>query len=102
MQQDQDASSLHDDRAVAPSASSQHTVSPVPASIPSAAQAKSLDDVKSDMSALYEALLAGAVDVKLASELANITGKYLKAEQLKLAREIFGANQTMKVIGHAS
>lgn len=53
---------------------------------------KTLDDVKADMSALYEELKAGDVEIKQASELANITGKYLKAEQLKLAREIFQAS----------
>ena len=50
---------------------------------------KSLTDIKQDMSNLYDALQAGEIDVKTASELANISGKYLKAEQLDLAREIF-------------
>lgn len=50
---------------------------------------KTLTDVKSDMSMLYEELRAGSVDIKLAGELANITGKYLKAVQLELAREVF-------------
>lgn len=50
---------------------------------------KSLQDVKSDMSALYEELRAGQIDIKTASELANITGKYLKAVQLDLAQEMF-------------
>lgn len=54
---------------------------------------KTLDDVKADMSLLYEELRAGTVEIKQAAELANITGKYLKAEQLKLAREIFTANR---------
>lgn len=64
---------------------------------------KSLDDVKADMSALYEQVKVGTVDLKVAAELANITGKYLKAEQLKLAREIFCANgrQLPKAIEHA-
>jgi hypothetical protein len=53
---------------------------------------KTLDDVKADMSDLYEELRAGKVEIKQAAELANITGKYLKAEQLMLAREIFEAN----------
>jgi hypothetical protein len=60
---------------------------------------KTLDDVKTDMSELYEQLREGTVEVKLASELANITGKYLKAEQLKLAREIFDANTGQQMIG---
>jgi hypothetical protein len=58
---------------------------------------KSLEDVKADMSELYEQVKAGEADLKTASELANITGKYLKAEQLKLAREIFENNQPQQV-----
>lgn len=50
---------------------------------------KSLADVQSDMSELYEAVKTGSVELKTAAELANIAGKYLKAEQLKLAKEIF-------------
>ena len=50
---------------------------------------KTLDDIKNDMSDLYESLKAGDVDLKVAAELANISGKYLKAEQLQLAREVF-------------
>lgn len=57
---------------------------------------KSLDDVKSDMSDLYEELRRGDVDIKVASELANITGKFLKAEQLKLAREIYEDNKPVE------
>lgn len=53
---------------------------------------KSLNDVKTEMSTLYDEVRAGKTDVKTASELANICGKYLKAEQLQLAREIFSAN----------
>ena len=50
---------------------------------------KTLNDVKQDMSDLYEQVKNGAVDVKTASELANITGKFLKAEQLELAKAVF-------------
>lgn len=50
---------------------------------------KTLDDVQQDMSDLYEQLKSGQIQSKDAAELANIAGKYLKAEQLKLAREIF-------------
>ena len=50
---------------------------------------KTLTDVKQDMSDLYEQVKSGAVDVKTASELANITGKFLKAEQLELAKAVF-------------
>ena len=53
---------------------------------------KTLKDVKQDMSNLYDELKSGKIDVKTASELANISGKYLKAEQLELAREIFTKN----------
>jgi len=54
---------------------------------------KNLDNIKQDMSELYEALKAGTVDLKVASELANISGKFLKAEQLQLAREVFLENR---------
>lgn len=50
---------------------------------------KSLNDIKQDMSKLYDELREGAIDLKTASELANVAGKFLKAEQLDLAREIF-------------
>jgi hypothetical protein len=50
---------------------------------------KTLNDIKQDMSELYEQLKAGQVDLKTAGELANISGKFLKAEQLALARDIF-------------
>lgn len=50
---------------------------------------KTLEDVQRDMSALYEEVRTGRTDLKVGAELANIAGKYLKAEQLKLAREIF-------------
>lgn len=50
---------------------------------------KSLNDIKDDMSDLYEQVKVGTTELKMASELSNIAGKYLKAEQLILAREIF-------------
>jgi len=50
---------------------------------------KSLHDIKQDMSDLYNALSTGAVDIKVAGELANIAGKFLKAEQLELAKAVF-------------
>lgn len=50
---------------------------------------KTLNDIKTDMSQLYDAVNSGATELKTAAELANIAGKYLKAEQLQLAREIF-------------
>lgn len=50
---------------------------------------KTLEDIKDDMSKLYDGVRDGTVELKAASEMANIAGKYLKAEQLQLAREIF-------------
>ena len=64
---------------------------------------KTLDDVKADMSALYEQVKSGETDLKMASELANITGKYLKAVQLDLAQQMFTAHQQGKqlAVGNA-
>lgn len=53
---------------------------------------KTLEDVKADMSDLYEQVKNGDCELKLAGELANITGKYLKAYQLELATEHFLAS----------
>jgi hypothetical protein len=50
---------------------------------------KSLNDIKQDMSILYDELRAGSIDLKTAAELANVAGKFLKAEQLDLATAIF-------------
>jgi hypothetical protein len=55
---------------------------------------KTLTDIQSDMSDLYEAVKDGSTELKMAGELANIAGKYLKAEQLKLAREIFVSHRS--------
>lgn len=54
---------------------------------------KSMEDVKTCMGTLYEEVRIGKTELKMASELANIAGKYLKAEQLQLAREIFVAGK---------
>ena len=59
---------------------------------------KTLNDIKQDMSDLYEALPIGSVDLKVASELANISGKFLKAEQLQLAREVFVENRAKPLV----
>jgi hypothetical protein len=59
---------------------------------------KNLQDIKRDMSELYEQLKAGQVDLKTAGELANISGKFLKAEQLELARDIFLNNQKKTIV----
>jgi hypothetical protein len=61
---------------------------------------KTLDDIKQDMSALYDQVRDGTTELKTASELANIAGKYLKAEQLNLAREIFSSQQGKKIDSH--
>jgi hypothetical protein len=45
------------------------------------------------MSQLYEEVRAGTCELKVAGELANITGKYLKAVQLELATEMFLLNK---------
>lgn len=58
---------------------------------------KTLSDVKADMSDLYEQVKAGTTDLKMAGELANITGKYLKAVQLEMAKEIFQQNGVSRV-----
>ena len=50
---------------------------------------KSMNDIKEDMSALYDELRSGHIELKLAAELANVAGKNLKAEQLQLARDVF-------------
>ncbi|MEO6710809.1 MAG: hypothetical protein ABI054_06095 [Planctomycetota bacterium] len=65
---------------------------------------KTLDDVKADMSRLYDEVNAGSAELKTAAELANIAGKYLKAEQLQLAREIFLSHigKTRRIAGDES
>lgn len=60
---------------------------------------KTLDDVKADMSDLYEQVKEGTCDLKLAAELSNITGKYLKAVSLEHARDQFLSNQGQRRIG---
>lgn len=62
---------------------------------------KTLDDIKLDMSVLYDEVNTGGTELKIAAELANIAGKYLKAEQLNLAREIFSA-QLGRKLGNAA
>jgi hypothetical protein len=59
---------------------------------------KTLKDIKQDMSDLYDALKTGHVDLKTAGELANISGKFLKAEQLEFAKEVFLDRQTRPAI----
>ena len=54
---------------------------------------KSMNDIKHDMSELYDEVRSGRTELKTAAELANIAGKFLKAEQLLLARDIFVGNR---------
>lgn len=58
---------------------------------------KTLNDIKLDMSELYEKVNDDSTDLKKAAELANIAGKFLKAEQLLLAREIFTSHLGDKI-----
>lgn len=58
---------------------------------------KSMTDIKEDMSVLYDSVRNGGTDLKTAAELANIAGKFLKAEQLELARSIFLSGQATKM-----
>ncbi len=58
---------------------------------------KSMNDIKQDMSELYDSLKSGQTEIKLADSLANIAGKYMKAEQLDLAREIFLSTQAKAI-----
>ena len=62
---------------------------------------KTLTDIKQDMSDLYEAVKAGTVDLKTAGELANISGKFLKAEQLELATAVFLNTTSPRMIEQA-
>lgn len=64
---------------------------------------KTLADVKADMSELYEQVKNRQINPKVAAELANVAGKFLKAEQLELAREVFlnSRSSPVKVIDNA-
>lgn len=57
---------------------------------------KTLDDIKQDMSELYEELKSGKTELKMAAELANVAGKFLKAEAMILARDVFMSGVTSK------
>lgn len=50
---------------------------------------KTLEDVMEDMSELYEMVRGGDCDLRVAAELTNITGKFLKAAQLEFAKELW-------------
>lgn len=65
---------------------------------------KTLDDIKADMSDLYEQVKDGTTDMRLAAELANISGKFMKAYQLQLAESQWLESRNphiQKAIGHA-
>lgn len=47
-------------------------------------KAKTLEELKTDLSVLYNATRDGKSDLRLTNELVNISGKYLKALQLEL------------------
>lgn len=52
-----------------------------------------LDDIGADMRKLRGEVRAGAIDLRIADSLANIAGKELKVQQIKLARQAFGHEQ---------
>lgn len=58
-----------------------------------------LTTVKTNLAPLYSAVLAGTVDLKTASELANIAGKQIKVEQLEFAKEVFAKDKSVALEG---
>jgi hypothetical protein len=54
---------------------------------------KKLETIQEKMEKLYSDLNAGNVELKVAAGLTNIVGKYLKAEQLIIAREVMEKNK---------
>jgi hypothetical protein len=54
---------------------------------------KTLEDVQADLSAQYEAVKAGELDMSVSAEMTNIMGKFLKATALEFAREAFLAER---------
>jgi hypothetical protein len=48
-----------------------------------------LNEVTNNMRELYKEVRDGKTELQAADSLANIAGKILKSEQLKLAREVF-------------
>lgn len=86
----------NDDMALPPAEDRAGGLRPEPAAqsqpkalIPSAIRTKTLADVMADMSDLYEQVKSGDCDLRVASELSNITGKYLKAVQLDFAKDLW-------------
>lgn len=56
-----------------------------------------LNEVTTNMRALYQEVRTGKTELKSADTLANIAGKILKSEQLKLARAIFLDDQEQRL-----
>jgi hypothetical protein len=61
---------------------------------------KTLDEVKADLSRLYDELRDGRLQREDAAEMANIAGKFIRADALLLAREMFASGTTLRRIGH--
>lgn len=57
-----------------------------------------LEEVVADMRVLYREVYEGHTDLKKADTLANIAGKALKSEQLKLAREVFISEKVIPMV----
>lgn len=58
---------------------------------------KTLNNIKADMSELYDELRGGKIEIKAADTLVNVAGKNLKAYQLDLAEQIFLSGQPKKL-----
>lgn len=61
-----------------------------------------LTDVKTELSSVYERLDSGAMEIKDADSRANVLGKYIKADALEFAKEVFRANRAtpMHLVDH--
>jgi hypothetical protein len=55
-------------------------------------EAKTLDDLNTDLSQLYDGLKSGQIELPVAQELANIGGKLFKVQALMWAKEVFAAD----------
>jgi len=55
-------------------------------------EAKTLDDLNTDLSQLYDGLKSGQIELPVAQELANIGGKLIKVQALMWAKEVFAAD----------
>lgn len=52
-----------------------------------------LSDVKAELSKVYDRLDSGQMEIKDADSRANVLGKYIKADALEFAKEVFRANR---------